>query len=204
MEDIVLYFFFLAIITALLVFLILLQKYISWKKKLNFAKKYLSEFTKFADTISDNHFDDKLYNWLTQNEPEMQMDLGVLGEFSSDNGTYNIVSNTIPNLAIVGQGRAAFYQIDNSEKEVFNCKHALNRHIGLTKKYLKNARKDLINPIKWIHTSVLLPFYVFRWFGFKNSSVEKLETNQLFKIVLSFIVLIEFAASVISIFQFIL
>jgi len=148
MEQIIQYLFFLAIITASLVLQILLQEYINWKRKLNFAEKYLNELTQFVDLISNNHFDDKLYNWLTQNEPEMQMELGVLGEFGSGKNTYKIVSNTIPNLAVVGQGRAAFYQIDASEKEVFNCKHALNRHIGLTKKDLKNAKQNLINPIK--------------------------------------------------------
>lgn len=196
------YFFFLAIITGSLVFRILFQEYINWKKKLKFAEKYLNKLTTFADLVSNNHFDDQLYNWLTQNEPEMQMKLGVLGEVDSENGTYKIVSNTIPNLAMVGQGRASSYQIDNSEKAVFNCKHALNRHIGLTKKYLKKARQGLINPIKWVHTAILMPFYVFRWLGFKNSSVEKLETNQLFKIISHFIFFTEFVAFTIEMFNF--
>lgn len=202
MEKIIQYFFFLAIITASLVLLILLQEYIDRKRKLNFAEKYLNKLTQFSNLISDNHFDNKLYNWLTQNEPEIQMELGVLGESGSGKDTYKIVSNTIPNLAMVGQGRAAFHQIDTSEKEVFNCKHALNRHIGLTKQYLKKAKQDLINPIKWIHTAILLPFYVFRWLGFKNSSVEKLETNQLFKMISSFVLFTEFVAFTIKMFHF--
>ncbi|WP_406661507.1 hypothetical protein V7O66_03040 [Methanolobus sp. ZRKC3] len=200
MEDIVPYLFILAIVTGALVFLILLNECIRWTKNLYFANKYLQKFTQFANLVLKRKFDEELYVWLTQNEPEIQLDLGVLGEFDHENGKYFIVSNAIPNLAIVGQGRSSFYQIDEAEKQSFNCKHALNRHIGLTKKYLGKALQDLFNPLKWLHVAILLPIHIFRWLGFKNSSLDYLEKNTVAKIMSGTFVLIQVVAAIITIF----
>ena len=190
------------IITALIgIFDLLWQFYDKWKRH-SFAVGYLNKFREFSTSyLLHQNFDSELYEWLTYNSVEMQIQLGNNGIIAYRpafanymiNG-YQIIVNTLPTVRTGTVHRADIAMVDDS----------LMRHIGRLEATMNRIRKKIFNPLLWLRVGIqnilTIPFWMFYLLGIFNYSVlAKIKDNMLIKIVSALIIIIGLIGSIITI-----
>ena len=123
-------------------------------KRIEFTSNYSEKFVKFINKIvSENTFDQGLYNELTSDVKAMQYELGEDGVFAYmkdqlkgvEGRNYQLLINFLPETR-------EMVNINNSilaeryNKSIHDCDDMFIRHLGTLENQRKNIRKGLFNP----------------------------------------------------------
>lgn len=173
----------------------------------SFAQLYLG---KLKEYIKSGGRDFESYSWLTQKSSVMQRQLGRSGVMAAyrppfvnfQYQNYPILLNMLPDLrnSLVDSyalGRLAD-QYSSTLQEV------MIRHIGEVDEIESDQRKILKNPIIWLREGIRVllssPIYLIQWFGLiSETATDRVVDNLIFRFMSSFVVLVGFIGSVISI-----
>lgn len=173
----------------------------------SFAQSY---FGKLKEYISSGGRDSESYSWLTQKSTVMQRQLGRSGimaayrppfaNFQYQN--YPILLNMLPDLR---NSLADSYALGRlADQYGATLQEVMIRHIGEVDEIETDQRKLLKNPFIWLREGIraLLssPIYLLQWFGLiSETATDRVVGNFIFRFISSFVVLVGFIGSVISI-----
>lgn len=182
-----------------------------YSQKLHFAFEYRNKFMEFSDLFHSTYeknwtqgtFDNEKYIWLTKNVSKIQSDLGHIGRMDYIGPfqrvhyrNYEIVINTLPKFR---DGNIQAFDVNSTD----DC---LIRYVGLMEDLIVKIKKKIRNPIIWFKEGfqeiISLPIYILNWFGLlTDSTVSKVTTNLIYKIVIGIGGLIAFLSAVVTIIQ---
>ena len=181
-------------------------------KRIEFTSNYSEKFVKFINKIvSENTFDQGLYNELTSDVKAMQYELGEDGVFAYmkdqlkgvEGRNYQLLINFLPETR-------EMVNINNSilaeryNKSIHDCDDMFIRHLGTLENQRKNIRKGLFNPFssfaEGTKTIILMPIILLSWFGFiSNEKTDQAKENAIVKLLNVFVSILGFAATIITI-----
>lgn len=179
---------------------------------------YLSDVKTFAIAfldklrtyLSSNGSDVGTYNWLTLKSNKMQNQLGSAGimaaykpPFANFQYTnYPIILNMLPELRNALSDSYVMTRL--ADQYAATIQEIVIRHIGSIEEIEEFNRNKLNNPIIWFREGVQLfissPLYAAFWLGvIKEPVIDRLTGNIIFKIISTFVTLVGFVGSIITI-----
>lgn len=165
---------------------------------------------KLRTYLSSNGSDGGTYSWLTLKSNKMQNQLGSAGimaaykpPFANFQYTnYPIILNMLPELRNALSDSYVLSRL--ADQYAATIQEVIIRHIGSIEEIEEFNRKKLKNPIIWFREGVQLlissPLYAAFWLGvIKEPVIDRLTGNIIFKFISTFVTLVGFVGSVITI-----
>jgi hypothetical protein len=170
-----------------------------------FASSYLQQASSsiFSPQVSQPQLDGQQYHWLVSQMDKTQRLLGTFG-IAYYTGPFNRVQipnyyyiiNTIPQIRSGHADRA----------DILTCDDMMVRYLGSMTRSIEEEKSKAKNPFIWLQQGIqfyiAFPVRLLNWFGIiSDSSLSKITSSQLFKVLSGIGGLAAFLASIIQIFQ---
>lgn len=200
----------LGILTIFIIgFVVVFRQHFIAIEKIDFANEYRKKFIGFAKKYFKSYdlcsrsgdIDGKLYIWLTMNVSKIQEYVGLLGELTYKPAYQNyfindylIIINTLPKFR---DGQVEKFDVS----AVDDC---LLRYIGQQKEYIRDAKKNLKNPIVWFREGfreiASIPVFILSWFGIiSNHTVNSIKNSLIYKTISGLAALVSFISGIVTI-----